>query len=128
MIGSDGGRVLDSQSGCLPQAANMLFRRIARLEEDAVLAGRPVAHLLRASFIEIYRGNVRDLLSTTHDPVNSGGGGGGGGGQSTDIGRSLRLREAPGDGTRPGHVYAEGAREVFRHWNFNFSVHHMSRK
>eukprot|EP00397_Hematodinium_sp_SG-2012_P004277 GEMP01004288.1.p1 GENE.GEMP01004288.1~~GEMP01004288.1.p1 ORF type:complete len:1118 (+),score=289.91 GEMP01004288.1:86-3439(+) len=103
MLGPDGGcgvgKGHHGQDGILPRAASELFRRIARLEgETAMLLGGAKggfsAYRVRASFLEVYRENVFDLLG---GPVSA----------SRDAAGSCALRE---DDT--GHVFAENAIEV----------------
>jgi len=95
MLGAAGGRRSgDGSAGCIPQAAGALFRRIARMEQDASAIGAVLSFQIRASFLEIHRGSVFDLLADGRE----------GGAASS----GLKLREDGGSGI----VYAAGAAEV----------------
>ncbi|KAK3236045.1 hypothetical protein CYMTET_53795 [Cymbomonas tetramitiformis] len=84
MIGPGGG---EKATGMMPLAAAELFRRTARLQQDAV--GRSEFEL-RVSYVEVYCNRVRDLLAP-REPRGEG----------------LALREA-----EDGRVYAEGMTEI----------------
>lgn len=96
MIGPDGGQDVSahvgSEAGMLPMAAAEIFRRIARLENDAQAAAQSDTQVsafeVRVVFLEIHESNVYDLLA----PDN--------GGER----RSLRIRE-----DNDGQTYADGA-------------------
>lgn len=86
---------VQSQDGILPRAAAELFRRLSHAETDAEAAGVAgfSAYRVRASFLEIYRESVFDLLA---GPVSA----------SRDPSSACGLRE-----DQDGRVYAEGAYE-----------------
>ena len=90
MLGAEGGRRRACQDGVLPLATGDIFRRVAQLEAEAAQAGSSSQYQLRASFVEVYRERVYDLLSP-----------------SEDARRQLRLREQA-----DGSVCAEGATEL----------------
>lgn len=84
MIGPGGG---EKATGMMPLAAAELFRRTARLQQDAVGWSE---YELRVSYAEVYCNRVRDLLSPKEQR-----------------GEGLVLREA-----EDGRVYADGMTEV----------------
>mmetsp|Transcript_3695 Transcript_3695/g.9396 ORF Transcript_3695/g.9396 Transcript_3695/m.9396 type:complete len:1002 (+) Transcript_3695:77-3082(+) len=97
MLGPEGGRKQDSQTGLLPRAAAEIFRRLARQEADAaaMLATDCMSgYEVRASFLEIYKENAFDLLN---GPVSA----------SRDATSACALRE-----DRDRRVFAEGAKVV----------------
>ena len=116
MLGPEGGHLKASTTsshltnGILPRLASDLFRRIARMESETKaiqmelqqesddISGELCAYQVRAQFLEVYQGNVFDLLSDhlSHD---------------RDPSCSLPLREDSSSGTMP-RVYAQNATEV----------------
>jgi len=98
MLGSDGGRGSARKlDGLIPQIASEIFRRIKRQTADAeaLLGMKNMSSFeLTTSYIEVYKGQVFDLLSETGER------------------KGLSLREEPTqtEGQLP-HVYALGAKE-----------------
>ena len=95
MLGAEGGRRRACQDGVLPLITTDIFRRVAQLEAEAEEAG---AYQLRASFVEVYRERVYDLLVDDDRAP---------GGAAAGQRQQLRLRELD-----DGSVRTEGATEV----------------